>query len=152
MTKIEKTVYEIVYPIITNLDYILYDIEYLKESEDNVLRIYIYKKDRNINLDDCELVNNSITDILDEKDPISTSYNLEISSCGVERKLKEKFHFELALNSKIHIKLFKPINKQKEFEGILTKVFDTYITIDVDGEILDFKYEEISSANTVFNF
>ena len=151
MTKIEKEVYNIVEPIITQLDYILYDIEYLKEGEEWFLRIYIFKKDRSITLDDCETVHNAITDILDEKDPISTSYNLEISSCGVERKLKEKFHYELAINTLVHIKLFKPIDKLKEFEGTLVDVTDEGITIENNVK-KQFKYEDISSAYTVFLF
>ena len=70
MSKIEKNVEELINPIVTNLGYKLYDVIYEKEAKDYYLRIFI-DNENGISLEDCEKVNNAITEILDEKDYIA---------------------------------------------------------------------------------
>ncbi len=79
MSSIEKNVEALVKPIIENLGYELYDVEYVKEGKNYFLRIFIDKED-GINLNDCEKVNDAINDKLDEKDYIKEQYFLEVSS------------------------------------------------------------------------
>ena len=66
MANIEEKIENRLSKIITDLGYKLYDVQYAKEGKDYFLRIFIEKEDGEINLDDCEKVNNSITDILDQ--------------------------------------------------------------------------------------
>ena len=85
MPKIEENVETLIMPIIEDLGYILYDVQYVKEAKDYYLRVFIDKKE-GISLEDCEKVNNAITDILDEKNYIKDQYFLEISSPGIEKR------------------------------------------------------------------
>ena len=64
MANIEEKVEALVKPKIENIGYELYDVEYVKEGKNNILRIYI-DNEKGITLDDCEKVNNEITDMLD---------------------------------------------------------------------------------------
>lgn len=79
MTNIESRVESLIVAPIENLGYELYDVEYIKEGKDYFLRIYI-EKEEGITLDDCEKVNNEITDLLDTADYIKEQYFLEVSS------------------------------------------------------------------------
>lgn len=127
-------------------------MQYLKESSDWYLRIFI-DSENGIDLDDCEKVSDKVGDILDEKDPIPTSYNLEVSSCGLERHLREKKHFEAAICKDVELKLYKAINGSRIIDGKITKVNDDEVIIsyDKDKEI-SLKLSDISSAKILFNW
>ena len=85
MSKIEERVEELITKTVNDIGYSIYDVMYVKEGKDNYLRIFI-DNETGISLDDCEKVNNAITDMLDEADIIKDQYFLEISSPGVEKK------------------------------------------------------------------
>lgn len=147
MTALEKKVEDLIKPIIENLGYSIYDVMYQKEGKDNYLRVFI-DSPKGICLNDCELVNNSITDILDEKDYIKTAYYLEISSSGIERNLRRKEQFISNLNNEIEIHLYKPVEGKKEIKGILEQYNEDYLIIDG----IKIENENIAVAKTVYNW
>lgn len=130
MTAIETKIKKCIEPIINNLGYKLYDVIYEKEGKENYLRIFIDKAE-GISLNDCENVNNSITDILDEKDFIKSSYMLEVSSTGIEKRIREDEHLEQNIGNKIEIHTFKAIEKQKSLIGILKEYNENSIILEV---------------------
>ena len=134
-----------------NYGYELYDVIYTKEGKDFYLKIFI-DKENGIGIEDCEKVNGAINDILDEKDFISESYFLEVSSPGLERLLRKEKHFLNNIGKEILIKLYKPVNKKREVTGILKGYENSKITVDVENEILEFEQKDTVSINTVFNF
>ena len=89
MSRIEQEIEKLVTKPIENIGYEVYDVTYRKEGQDNYLTIFIDNK-QGISLNDCEKVNNEITDLLDEKDVIKEPYFLEISSPGIERVLRKE--------------------------------------------------------------
>ena len=107
-SNIESKVTNLLEEIINNLGYDLYDVYYVKEGKDYYLRIIIDKQ-AGIDLDDCEKVNNSINDILDEADLIKEQYFLEVSSPGLERVLRKEKHFKSQIGNMILVKLFKKV-------------------------------------------
>jgi ribosome maturation factor RimP len=129
LSKIEDKIEKLVTEPINNLGYEVYDVIYAKEGKDNYLKIFI-DKDTGISLDDCEKVNNEITDLLDEANYINDSYFLEISSPGIERHIRKDKHLEKSLGEEIDIKLFTPIDKQKEIIGILKQFDKDTLTIE----------------------
>ena len=90
MANIEQKVEELVKPIVEELGYKLYDVEYAKEGKDYFLRIFIEKTEGSIDLNDCEKVNNGITDILDEKNYIKEQYFLEVSSTRIRKSIEKR--------------------------------------------------------------
>ena len=118
MAKIEDKVESLIENKIQELGYNLYDVEYVKEGKDHFLRVYI-DKDNGITLDDCEIVSNGITEILDNADYIKEQYFLEVSSPGVERILKKDKHLKSNIGANVQVKLFKPLDGKKQYEGIL---------------------------------
>ncbi len=148
---IESKVEELLKPIITNLGYTLYDVIYEKEGQDYYLRIFI-DKPTGIDINDCEKVNNEINDVLDEADYIKSQYFLEVSSPGVERTLRKEEHFLSQLGNEIRVKLFKPIDKQKELIGVLEEYNKEEITIKVDEKTIKINLKDIAAIKTIFNW
>ena len=148
---IENKVTMLLEDIITNLGYDLYDVFYVKASKDYYLRIVIDKPE-GIDINDCETVNNAINDILDEADYIKEQYFLEVSSPGVERTLRKEKHYESQIGKEIEVKLFKPIDKQKELIGILEEYNDKEITINLGDKNIKIDLKDIALAKTIFNW
>lgn len=151
MTKTEQEYYNIVLPVVQKLGYKLYDVLYVKEGADWYLRLFI-DSDKGINLDDCEKVSNAVGEKLDEVDPIENAYVLEVSSCGLERHLRDETQFKAAINKNIEVKLFKAFEKKKQFEGILKDVSDGKIKIVSEDKVYELNINEISSAKILYNW
>ena len=150
MANIEEKIESLTSKTISDLGYELYDVEYVKEGKDYFLKIYI-DSEKGIDLDDCEKVSNSITELLDKEDYIKEQYFLEVSSPGVERVLRKEKHLEDNLGAEVQIKLFKPLDENKQYKGILKEFDNDYITIFNNKEIkIDRK--NISQIKTVFNW
>ena len=147
MSKVETKVEELIEPIVKSLGYKLYDVIYEKEAKDYYLRIFI-DSENGISLEDCEKVNNAITDILDEKDYIKDQYFLEVSSPGIERVLRKDWQIQENIGKEVEVKLFKPFNGQKIITGLL-KDFNEE-TIYIDDEELPRK--DISLIKVKYNW
>ena len=129
MSKVEKKVEDLIKPIVENLGYKLYDVIYEKEAKDYYLRIFI-DNENGISLEDCEKVNNAITEILDEKDYIKDQYFFVLFSPGIERVLRKDWQMQENIGKKVEVKLFKPFNGQKNITGLLKGFNDETINID----------------------
>ena len=134
MANIEEKIENRVSGIIEDLGYKLYDVQYVKEGKDYFLRIFIEKDDGKIDLNDCEKVNNAITDVLDEEDYIKEQYFLEVSSTGVEKMIRKERHLKENIGELITEKLFKPIDGSKEFVGELINFDDENLSLKLDDE------------------
>ena len=148
---IESKVSKLLEDKINNLGYELYDVKYEKEGKNYYLRIIIDKPE-GIDINDCEKVNNEINDILDEADYIKEQYFLEVSSPGIERTLRKEKHFLKQIGNEILIKLYKPIDKQKEITGILEEYNKEEIIIKQNNENIKIDLNNIALAKTIFNW
>ena len=149
MANIEEKIEELVKPKIENIGYELYDVEYVKEGKNFFLRIFI-DSPKGIDLNDCEKVNNEITDILDEKDYIKEQYFLEVSSPGIERILKKDKHLKDNIGNLVVIKLFsKDDNGKKEYQEILKSFDEENIFLEGDIKI---PRKNIAQIKTIYNW
>lgn len=151
VNNIETKVENLLKDVIQNLGYELYDVIYAKEAKDFYLRIII-DKETGIDLNDCEKVNDAINDILDEADYIKDQYFLEVSSPGVERVLRKQKHFQSQVGNEILVKLFKPLEKQKEFTGILKSYSEEELILTQDDKEIKIEVKNIALARTVFDW
>lgn len=151
MASIEERVEELLKPIIENIGYKLYDVEYAKEAKNYFLRIFIDKQEGTIDLNDCEKVNNEITDILDEADYIKEQYFLEVSSPGIERVIRKDIQLQDNIGTNIEISLFKPIDGSKQYQGILKEFNNEEITIE-NEELISIPRKNISLIKTVYEW
>ena len=151
MSNIEQKTELLVEEPIRDLGYELYDVEYIKEGKDYFLRIYI-DSENGIDLDDCEKVSNVVTELLDKDDYIIEQYFLEISSPGIERILKKDKHLNDNIGANIQVKLFKPLNGQKQFIGTLDKFDENEITIGSNNTQLNIDRKNIAQIKTIYNW
>lgn len=151
MAKIEDKVENLITTKVQELGYNLYDVEYVKEGKDYFLRVYI-DKDNGITLDDCEIVSNGITEILDNADYIKEQYFLEVSSPGVERILKKDKHLKSNIGANVQVKLFKPLDGKKQYEGILKDFDSDNIKIETSSQILEIERQNIGQIKTIFDW
>ena len=138
-------------PIVESNGFELVDVEYVKEAGNWYLRGYI-DKPGGITVNDCETVSRAFSDRLDEDDFIEDSYILEVSSPGLGRPLKKERDFERSLGEEVEIRLYKALNKQKEFTGILKAYDKETVTIETaEGELV-FNRSDIALIRLAFDF
>ncbi|KIL44924.1 ribosome maturation factor RimP [Jeotgalibacillus soli] len=118
MSKINELVETLVTPILDDLDLELVEVEFAKEGSNWFLRVFI-DKEAGVDIEECGIVSERLSEKLDELDPIQQNYFLEVSSPGAERPLKKERDFLKAIGKNVYIKTYEPIDGMKEFEGIL---------------------------------
>ena len=129
----------------------IYDVEYVKEGSDYYLRAYIDKPE-GVNINDCETVSRALSDALDKEDFIPDAYILEVSSPGLGRTLKKDKHLQKSIGQEVEIKLFKPIDKCKEFAGVLDSFDEEKITILEENVPRTFDRTEIALIRLALDF
>lgn len=143
LSKTEKAVWELAKGVEDRLGFTLYDVEYVKEGPHYFLRVYIISE-REKMLEMCENVSRYLSDELDRLDIIAENYFLEVSSPGIERKLRHEQHFEEAIGENV-----KAVKKGSgEVFGILEK--NTADELIIDGEAV--KKSDILRVNIMFDF
>lgn len=142
---------QLVMPILEQNNFTLYDVEYEKEAGTMYLRVYI-DKEEGITLDDCELVSRAMNELLDKYDYIDDVYIFEVSSPGLGRQLKKDRHFEGSLGEEVDVKLYKPIDKVKQFTGILSAYDKDTITIELEDGDMVFNRKDIASVRLTIDF
>ena len=148
---IEAKTEALLMPILDEFGFELWDVEYVKEGSEYYLRAYI-DKEGGITIDDCVDVSRKLSDKLDEDDFIDSEYILEVSSPGLERTLKSDRDFSKSIGRDTDIKLYKPIDKVKEFEGILKAFDNDTLTFLIDGNERVFNKSEVASVKLHVEF
>ena len=149
---IEKRTEELILPIVEEQGFELVDVEYVKEGGTMYLRAYI-DKPGGIAVNDCETVSRALSDLLDKEDYIADSYILEVSSPGLGRPLKKEKDFKRSVGKAVEIRLYRAVDRKKEFEGILTAYDDRSVTIEQeDGTEASFERAAIALIRLAFDF
>lgn len=151
-SKTEKVIIDLATPIAKNCGFYLYDVEYVKEGGIWFLRVYVDKEEGGISIDECEEFSRAFSDVLDKADPISQNYYLEVSSPGIERKLKTKEHFEKYMGQAIDVGLYKAINGSKQLTGELSGYEGDKIKIQVGEEELWLNLSDTTTVHLHFEW
>lgn len=149
MKKRNSLVHDLAEQVGEELGYEVVEVSMVKEGPNRILRVLIDHPE-GIGVRDCETFSHRMDQLLDEEDPISTSYLLEISSPGVERPLSVPEHFQRFSGKPVEIRLFAPWQGQKRFRGILEGWSDEdqgRVLLDIEGEKVAIPHEMISRAH-----
>ena len=142
--KLTERIWQFAEPVVTAQGCTIWDVEYVREGADWFLRIYI-DKDGGVDIADCEAISRAMDPILDEKDPIPTSYTFEVCSAGIERALKRPGDFERFMGSDVLVRLYRPKDGTKEFPGVLKGYDNGAVTItSLAGEEIRFEKAEVA--------
>ena len=155
------TLEPLITPVVEENGVELYDMEFVKEGGNRILRLFI-DKEGSVDLNDCERVSRAVSAVLDEHDPIESAYRLQVGSPGIERRITKPEHFRRYVGHKVTIKLFAPHSPddpdaaesvttgRKKFTGILSAYDDKKITLtDEDGQVWNFDKKQVSACRLV---
>jgi ribosome maturation factor RimP len=146
--EIVEKVKELLQPILEEGNFELVDIEFVREPVGWVLRIYADRPKGGITISDCQWISERIGTVLDVEDVIPHSYNLEVSSPGLDRPLKSQKDFERHKGIVVKIKTTEPLDNQRNFKGEVVSTSKEGVTIhDVSRNAeVEIPYEKIKSA------
>ena len=147
----EQKTEALVSPIIKENNFELVDVEYVREAGNWYLRVYV-DKEGGITVDDCEIVSRALSDKLDANDFIEDSYILEVSSPGLGRPLKKEKDFVRSIGKEVDIHLYKSIDRQKEFTGVLKSYSDTEIVLQIEESDVSFDRANVALIRLSFDF
>jgi ribosome maturation factor RimP len=141
---------QLIQPLIDANHFELVDVDFVKEGSDWYLRVYI-DKEGGITVDDCAIVSRAFNEILDREDYISEQYIFEVSSPGLLRPLKKEKDYARSIGKLIDVKLYKAIEKQKEFTGILKAYDGSTVTMTMnDGSEIIFEKANLALIRLAF--
>ena len=141
-----QEVRQIVEPILESQGLELVDLEYQRESQGWVLRIYL-DREGGVSLDDCAGISHEVGAVLEVKDLIPSSYTLEVSSPGLTRPLKKPEDFDKFRNQMVKIKLYEPLDGRKNFKGTLLGLEGDRVRVEVEQQVYELPLQRIAKAN-----
>jgi ribosome maturation factor RimP len=141
MKKVTEIVAELARPVVEEHGCTLWDVEYVREAGQWYLRLLIDKQG-GVDILDCEAISRTVSDLLDEADPIESSYVFEVGSAGLERQLKRPGDFEQFMGSPVLVKTYQPKDGRKEFAGTLAGYDNGAVLLDMGGETVRFEKNE----------
>ena len=136
---------ELLGPIVEELGYRFWGLEYQVRKADALLRVYI-DHENGISVDDCATVSHEISGILDVEEPITMAYILEVSSPGMDRILFSAQQFSEFLEESVKIKLNQMVDGRRKIKGKITSVDGEVITINTDEEEINIEFDKIMRA------
>jgi ribosome maturation factor RimP len=148
---VASVVWDIAKPVCDGFGVILWDVEFVKEGADFILRITI-DKEGGVTIDDCEKVNRAIDPLLDEADPIEVSYKLEVSSPGIERALSRPEHFAASVGADVELSLYAPYEGSRKVRGTLAAYDAGDVTVRIGETDVTFKKADVAKVRTVFEW
>ncbi len=133
MSKVVEIVRPVVEPIIASRDDEFVEMEYVKEKDQNYLRIYVDRQPNGIDINEIANLSELISEKLDtlDPDPLPDPYVLEVSSPGVERPIKSEKDWQKAKDNYIHVGLYKKVEGKKAFDGFLKSYSDDEIELEI---------------------
>ena len=144
----ETKVDALIRPVVERMGYELWGCEYHAAGRHGILRVFI-DRDEGVTLDDCALVSAQVSAMLDVEDPIQGSYDLEVSSPGMDRPLLLPDHYRRLAGSLVKIRLAVPVAGRRNVKGRLLGLEDMKVCIETDGEVLHLPFADVVSARVV---
>ena len=139
-------------PLMEEHGFELVDVEFVKEAGVWYLRAYI-DKEGGIAVDDCEVISRKVSDWLDKEDFIDECYILEVSSPGLGRPLKKEKDFARSIGKDVEVRLYKALNKSKEYTGALEAYDKESVTLKMeDGSQMTFQRADIALIRLALDF
>ena len=151
MATLEQRLIQMFEGPILALGFELWGIEFVRAGKHSTLRVYIDHPD-GISVENCAEVSHQVSSILDVEDPISSEYNLEVSSPGMDRCLFKPSQYEKYLGEQVNLTLRMAVNNRRKYKGVISRVEGEMLTLNVDGSEETVAFANIQQANLVPNF
>ncbi len=139
-------------PVVEAMGYQFWGLEYLVQGRHTLLRVFIDKPEQGVNVDDCAAVSHQISGVLDVEDPISSVYDLEVSSPGLDRILFVESQYLQFVGSEVDLRLAVPFEGRRKFKGLLIGIEQDAVLIRQDNNEFLLPLEQIERARIVPSF
>jgi ribosome maturation factor RimP len=126
------------------------DLEMLGQGSGRILRVVIDGAD--VGVDHLAELSRGISRLLDHESDLDGSYTLEVTSPGLERKLRRPAHYSKSIGKEVSIRTRVDVDGLRRHEGALIASDDDGLLIDVDGEARRIEFDQVKSARTVFRW
>ncbi|WP_223788061.1 ribosome maturation factor RimP [Marinicella meishanensis] len=117
----EQQLTELIQPVIEDLGFVFWGLEYLPQKNNAILRVYI-DHEQGVGVDDCATCSHEISGLLEVEDPIKSAYVLEVSSPGIDRVLFTRDQYAQYIGEKVQVKLAQPVAGARNIKGIIQSV------------------------------
>ncbi len=126
---------------------LLYDTEIVNEGDETIFRVSV-TKEGGVNLDLCAEISHTLSPFLDVHPPMGSPYRLEISSPGIERKLRKQEHYQGAVGERVKLK----VPGQDRLKGILKHADNQGVVVETKHGEESYPYSDIQTAKTYFDW
>ena len=151
MNKVTEKAFQIVEPLVESMGYDLVDLEYLVEHGRWILRIFADKAE-GITVDDCAAISSELGALLDIKDLFQHPYVLEVSSPGLNRRLRREKDFLQAKGKRIQVRMTAAVNGRRNFTGFLKGVQNGRIELQLEKGEAALNIQDVEKAHLIFEF
>ncbi len=142
---------KIIEPVVISEGYELVDIEFKRDQVAWVLRLYIDKAG-GVTVDDCAQISREIYNLLEVEDAVSLNFSLEVSSPGLNRRLRKQEHFLKVIGCRVKVKTHEPVDGARNFKAELIEVTDDSILVDNGVKRSWITLDNIEKANLIYKF
>lgn len=143
---VAERVWEIAEPLVAHEGLEMVDVEFRRENRGMVLRLFL-DRSGGVSLDDLTRVSRQLGDLLDAHNAVPGSYALEVSSPGINRRLRRPDHFRRYLGKKVRVRTVTPVEGRRDFAGILQSVDADGIMLEAGGIPRTIRFADIGRAN-----
>lgn len=151
MSQLEQRLTDMLNPAVEALGFELLGVEFVRAGKHSILRVFI-DHENGITVDHCADVSHQVSAILDVEDPITTEYNLEVSSPGMDRPLFKEKHYADIVGEVVSVRLTMPMDNRRNFKGRLLACENGMLTVEVDGTEFELAFANIEKGNLVPTF
>jgi ribosome maturation factor RimP len=135
-------------PVVAGVGCELWGLEHFRRGHRSLLRLYI-DSPRGVTLADCERVSREVAGVLDVEDPIRGSYDLEVSSPGVDRPLFSPAQVGKYAGREVRLRLRINLLGHRQLTGTVERVSDDTVVLRVPGETVEVKWDMVEKARLV---
>jgi ribosome maturation factor RimP len=146
-----EQVWKITEPVVMHHGLEIIDIEYRHESHGTVLRFFLDRAEGGVSLDELAPMSRYLGDVLDVRDVVPGAYVLEVSSPGINRRLRQPNHFRRYIGKRVRIRTVAPQGGRRNFLGVLEGVEEDGVVVD-DGGSQFIRFDNIARANYEHEF
>ena len=146
MASKQELLENLIAPVVSSLGCELWGVEYLTQGRYTTVRIFIDAAN-GVSLDDCERVSRQVSSVFDVEDPIDGEYTLEVSSPGLDRPLYTEAHYARYVGETISVRLRIARDGRRRFKGVITKVENGDVFLQVDNQEVQVSIDVIDRAN-----
>lgn len=137
-------------PAVAAVGFELWGLEFFQQGRHSVLRLFI-EGPNGVGVDDCASVSHQVSGVLEVEDPIAGEFTLEVSSPGWDRPLFTLSHYERYVGEEVAVRLASPLNGRRKFKGVILRVADGAVELQVEAEVVKIPFAAIDKGNVVPN-